>query len=211
MKRAIITGAGSGIGHALCEKLKSSYEVYGVDRKTCDLTGDLSSMDTGNVDLLVNCAGVGYYGLHENLTPVQIEEMVRVNLEVPLILTNLCLPYLKKNKGIIVNISSITADGVNTHGCAYGATKAGLSNFSKSLFAEIRKSGVRVIDVKPDMTDTNLYRHSDFGVSDNREAYLTADEVADTIVDAINNKAITELRLQPQKHQLGAAPNCQKI
>ena len=41
------------------------------------------------------------------------------------------------------------------HGCAYGATKAGLTSFSHSLFEEARKYGVRVVNLEPDMTDTN--------------------------------------------------------
>lgn len=78
-----------------------------------------------------------------------------------MIITNLLLRDLKKNKGTIINISSITAEKTNPHGCAYGATKAGLTSFSHSLFEEARKYGVRVVNLEPDMTDTNLYRNAD--------------------------------------------------
>ena len=60
-----------------------------------------------------------------------------------MIITNLLLRDLKKNKGTIINISSITAEKTNPHGCAYGATKAGLTSFSHSLFEE-RESTVCV-------------------------------------------------------------------
>ena len=77
-----------------------------------------------------------------------------------MIITNLLLRDLKKNKGTIINISSITAGKANPHGCAYGATKAGLTSFSHSLFEEARKYGVRVVNLEPDMTDTKLYRNA---------------------------------------------------
>ena len=89
--------------------------------------------------LLVNNAGTAYYGLHEELRPEGISEMVRVNLEVPMLLTQQLLRTLKQNHGTIINISSVTAIGSNPHGVAYGATKAGLLSFSRSLFDEARK------------------------------------------------------------------------
>lgn len=96
------------------------------------------------VKVLVNNAGAAYYGLHEELNPKKIQEMVRVNLEAPLILTQQLLRTLKKNGGYIINISSVTAKQPSPHGCAYAATKAGLASFSSSLFVEARKYGVKV-------------------------------------------------------------------
>ena len=49
-----------------------------------------------DVSLLVNNAGVGYYGLHEELNVQKIQKLVRTNLEVPMVLTNLLLRDLKK-------------------------------------------------------------------------------------------------------------------
>ena len=63
--------------------------------------------------LLVNNAGTAYYGLHEELRPEGISEMVRVNLEVPMLLTQQLLRTLKQNHGTIINISSVTAIGSN--------------------------------------------------------------------------------------------------
>ena len=94
---------------------------------------------TADIEVLVNEAGVGHYGLHEELTPKKIQALVRTNLEIPLLLTNRLLRVLKKNHGYIINISSVTAKQSSPHGCAYAATKAGLSSFGKSLFEEARK------------------------------------------------------------------------
>ena len=114
-KAAIVTGASSGIGLAisrvLCEK---GYEVYGFGRdfakeqtrkfveqtaafhpvegdlleeqKLCDAVKEITKM--ADIEVLVNAAGVGHYGLHEELTPKKIQALVRTNLEIPLLLTN---------------------------------------------------------------------------------------------------------------------------
>lgn len=173
-KAAIVTGASSGIGLAisrvLCEK---GYEVYGFGRdfakeqtrefveqtaafhpvegdlleeqKLCDAVKEITK--TADIEVLVNAAGVGHYGLHEELTPKKIQALVRTNLEIPLLLTNRLLRVLKKNHGYIINISSVTAKQSSPHGCAYAATKAGLSSFGKSLFEEARKYGVKVTTI----------------------------------------------------------------
>ena len=131
--------------------------------------------------------------------------MVRVNLEVPMILTQLLLRSFKQKKGCIVNISSVTASSSNPHGCAYGATKAGLSSFSGSLFEEARKYGVRVITISPDMTATDLYRNADFKTDEDRDAYLDPQDVAGAVLYAVkqpDHVNVSELTLRPQKHRI---------
>jgi NADP-dependent 3-hydroxy acid dehydrogenase YdfG len=157
-------------------------------------------------DILINNAGCAYYGTHDNITPAQIHEMVTVNLEVPMILSSLMLKDMKKRGGMIINISSVTAHKVNTHGCAYGATKAGLSSFGDSLFEECRKCGIKVINIHPDMTDTALYRNADFkAASDNPEAALCAEDIAEAVkkvIEAPDGMVVTNLTIRPQKHML---------
>ena len=155
--------------------------------------------------LLVNNAGTAYYGLHEELCPEGISEMVRVNLEVPMLLTQQLLRTLKQNHGTIINISSVTAIGSNPHGVAYGATKAGLLSFSRSLFDEARKYGVRVTAILPDMTDTELYRHADFTADPAMDAHLEAEDVADAVEYALTTRAgtcVPEIILRPQLHRI---------
>ena len=155
--------------------------------------------------LLVNNAGTAYYGLHEELRPEGISEMVRVNLEVPMLLTQQLLRTLKQNHGTIINISSVTAIGSNPHGVAYGATKAGLLSFSRSLFDETRKYGVRVTAILPDMTDTELYRHADFTADPAMDAHLEPTDVADAVEYALTTRAgtcVPEIILRPQLHRI---------
>lgn len=157
------------------------------------------------VSLLVNNAGVGYYGLHEELNAQKIQKLVRTNLEVPMILTNLLLRDLKKYRGTVINISSVTAQLSNPHGCAYGATKAGLSSFSRSLFEEVRKYGVRVVTIQPDMTKTDLYRNADFAQGEEEDSYLLPEEIAETVRDILQMRkgvVVTEITLRPQLHRI---------
>ena len=142
----------------------------------------------------------------EELSAKAITELTAVNFTAPLLLTNLFLRDLKKNKGHLLCISSVTASKTNnTHGCAYGATKAGLSSFAKSLFEEVRKYGVRVTVLAPDMTKTELYRNASFTASEDTDAALTPEEVADYALFALTAREglnLTELTMQPQYHRL---------
>lgn len=225
---AIVTGASSGIGLATGRRLcGSGYHVFGIGRNFADAEEELPQnfhcivcdmLDTEllvekvkeirrdyRVSLLVNNAGVGYYGLHEEISVRRIQEMVRINLEAPMILTQLLLRDLKRESGTIVNISSVTAEQSNPHGCAYGATKAGLSGFSRSLFDEARKYGLRVVTIQPDMTQTELYRHADFMAAQEEDCRLLPDEVADAVCYAVERRegmVVTDITLRPQRHRL---------
>lgn len=157
-------------------------------------------------DILILNAGIGFYGPHEELSVKHITELAAVNFTAPLLLANLFLRDLKKNRGQLLFISSVTAAKTNnTHGCAYGATKAGLSSFAKSLFEEVRKYGVRVTVLAPDMTRTDLYRNASFEASEEYDASLTPEEVAEYALFALTAREglnLTELTMQPQRHRL---------
>ncbi len=226
---AVVTGASSGIGREICKVLLDrGYTVYGIGRSFCedDLAGqndrlklivcDLTDTDrlithmkeirkANAVLVLVNNAGVGYYGLHEEISDRKIREMVRVNVEVPMILTQFFLRDLKKNSGWIFNISSVTAEKSNPHGAAYGATKAALTSFSHSLFDEARKYGLKVINIEPDMTATNLYRNADFAADEDMMAHIEPKEVARLVGFALDHRegmVITDLTVKPQYHRI---------
>lgn len=223
---AIVTGASSGIGLEIALTLcRMGYEVFGFGRNfdrsdeginfhqvSCDLLDTVRLEEQirrikkeHEVKVLVNNAGVGYYGLHEELSPAKIREMVRVNLEVPMVLTNLLMRDLKKNQGTVINISSVTATASNPHGCTYGATKAGLTSFAHSLFDEARKYGVKVINIQPDMAKTNLYRNADFTCADEEQTYLLPEDVAQTVEFILNQRGgtvVTDVTIKPQLHRI---------
>ncbi len=232
-RAAIVTGASCGIGMEISRRLCAlGYEVYGIGRhfaekealrengfhpvvcdvsdtkKLCALAGEIAARQ--RLGVLVNNAGAGYYGLHEELNLAKISEMVRVNLEAPMILTQQLLRHLKRNKGYVINIASVTANQSNPHGCAYGATKAGLASFSRSLSDEVRKYGVRVTTILPDMTKTNLYRNADFDVGDEAESYLLPEEVAGAVEFALCQREgamVSEIMLRPQLHRIKRRKN----
>lgn len=224
---ALVTGASSGIGLAICNMLVGEgYVVNGIGRHfdkdicycfntiECDVTDTdkLMKIVSGfdNTCILVNCAGVGFYGLHENIDVDDLKTMVRTNLEAPMILSSHFLPVFKKRGyGTIINISSVTAFKTNTYGAAYGALKAGLSSFSSSIFEESRKNGVKVIEICPDMTDTNLYRNADFKADEDPLCHLDPEDVASTVKSALDlslDSCVTRLVIVPQKNRIRKKP-----
>lgn len=228
LKNAIVTGASSGIGLAISKMLaEEGYRVYGIGRIFPDdsvffeqrLSLDLRDTDIllnkisgiKTVDLLVNAAGSAYYGLAEFNTPDQIKEMCRTDLEAPMILTCSLLPRLKDSRGMVINIASVTSTRINTHGAAYGALKAGLRSFGRSLYEEVRKSGVRVITVCPDLTaGTKLYRNADFKPSEEDGCFLTPEDTAECVRDIINMRegaVVTEVEVRPQFNRIEKKKN----
>ncbi|MGN1023304.1 MAG: SDR family NAD(P)-dependent oxidoreductase [Lachnospiraceae bacterium] len=233
MRTVFLTGASSGIGEAIAGSLLAVGDcVYGVGR---DFSGtdpgilshpsfhrlDLDLRDTDKVeaclsglfqagvsfDVLINCAGSAWYGLHEGIAQEHIFEMTQIDLAVPMVLSGIFLRrFRQQRRGTILNIASVTAiSSENPHGAAYGACKAGLLSFSRSIFAEARKCGVKVTCILPDMTDTNLYRNADFAASKEEGCSLTPEDVAEAVrlvLDAPDHLCVPEVVLTPQYHRI---------
>ncbi len=112
----------------------------------------------GGIDILVNNAGISLYGLTSRTRPEDFGELLDVNLLGPLHATLEVLPWmLARGDGLIVNVASAAAlYGVPYLG-AYGASKAALATFGQSLRAELRGTGVRVMNVYPGYTRTEIF------------------------------------------------------
>lgn len=202
MKKAVVTGASSGIGKEIASRLlQLGYEVIGISRsiqneefKTpafralqADLSDAKATMRTceqlaqEDIFILINAAGFGRFEPHEELSTQTITDMVFLNLTAPMLLTNALLRDLKKNSGYLININSIEALKSSKFAGVYSATKAGLKAFGDSLFEETRKSRVSITNINPDMTQSNFYNDLRFETSAHEDEKLLASDIADAI------------------------------
>jgi short-subunit dehydrogenase len=152
--------------------------------------------------VLVNCAGAGYFGPHEEIAVDDIARMVDLNLTAPILLTRQLLRRLRDAGGFIINIVSMCAIRTSPKGCVYAATKAGLRHFGASLFEEGRKSGLKVVNINPDMTRTPFFDHLYFGCTEDPQGYLEPSCVADAVEHCLSARletVVSEITLQPQR------------
>jgi len=205
--KAIITGYSSGIGKAICEQIENRYEIIKLKSRLENIDSLEKEvkqiLKTADIDLLVNCAGVGVFEPHEQLNIKQIKSLIDINLTAPIILTNLVLRSLKKTKGHIINISSIEATKHSKFSALYTASKSGLRDFSLSLFEEVRKSEVKVCSINPDITKTSFFDDLKFEPSSKQDTYLLASDIAKAVQYVLDsNGTITDLTIRPTKFEI---------
>lgn len=222
-RSAIVTGASRGIGLAVSMMLlKEGYTVHGIARSFPENLQsenfifhkmDLSVVDTleknlsplktlcPNLKVLVLNAGIGLFGLHEELPVKKLSEMMLLNFVSPVIITRIFLRLLKKNQATIVTVSSASSMKSSGLAAAYSGTKAGLSQFSRSVFDESRKSGLRVVNIVPDIVSTDFYRDTWFEPESGEDSFLYPEEVAEAVRTCIGVRPamnISEICLEPR-------------
>jgi short-subunit dehydrogenase len=141
------------------------------------------------LDLVVNNAGMGYYGPLERMEPVDLEALVQTNILGVLRVTNAALPHLKQSRGLVLNISSGLSLRALPFLSAYAGTKSMLNLISDGLRMELRPFGIRVLTYGPPATDTEFFAHSrgtlQPGAARRRMRLARVEEVAERIVRAI--------------------------
>jgi 3-oxoacyl-[acyl-carrier protein] reductase len=164
LRTALVTGAARGIGRAAADALqKAGLKVLRLDVQgevafdLTDLAGIAKLVDgLGEIDVLVNNAGVQNAVPIDKYTDEQRARIIRVNLEAPVALIQAVSRAMKKRKsGRIVNVASIAAYTPHTD-LWYGVTKAGVVSFTRSFANYLGPHGIQVNAVAPGPIDTPL-------------------------------------------------------
>ena len=127
------------------------------DYETCELLFEQIKKHFGSIDVLINNAGISYIGLLTDMKPNEWHQMIQNNLTSVFNCCHLAIPYMiHKQKGKIVNISSVW--GVTGASCevAYSTTKGGMNAFTKALAKELAPSNIQVNAIACGAIDTEM-------------------------------------------------------
>jgi NAD(P)-dependent dehydrogenase (short-subunit alcohol dehydrogenase family) len=186
-KIALVSGAASGIGKAVVERLTSEgASVVGVDVSTgsdivaCDVRDPeacAAAVATtlerhGQLDVLANVAGVGGSFISAQMPVDEWRRIIDINLTGTFLLTQAALPALLESKGAVVNLASVSGLRATPYNAAYCASKGGVVMLTKSLAVELAKTGVRVNAVCPAGVETPLI--AKFGMPEGGDDTLLA-------------------------------------
>ena len=234
MNIAIVTGASSGMGRefvlqlseyvqvdeiwviarraAALESLKSEVSVPVrpialdlCDRKSFDTVAQLLETEKPNVRLLVNAAGFGKFGAYDKVSLTDEERMIDLNCKALLLMTRLCIPYMAPGSHIL-ELDSLSAFQPVPYITTYGATKAFVLSYSRSMNRELKNKGIRVMAMNPGWVKTEFFTHA-FQTNDGEVQYFdrlyeAKDCVATGLKDLYHSKKDYSVHGFPVKFQV---------
>jgi NAD(P)-dependent dehydrogenase (short-subunit alcohol dehydrogenase family) len=112
----------------------------------------------GGIDVLVNNAGIHFARALDAYTDEEWHRIFAVNVNGAFYTTRAALPALRRSRGVVINVSSMTALVGQSHGAAYVASKGALVSLTRALALELAPDGIRVNCVCPAGVDTPLMR-----------------------------------------------------
>ena len=222
-----ITGAGSGIGAAVAERLLTrghdlvllardagrARELQTQFPGAQTIVGDLANPGRlswalsqqqlpDRIDTLLHIAGVVDLGPVGEMPAAMWEQQLAVNLVGPAELTRLLLPLLRVSKGQILFVNSGSGLRASPEWAAYAASKHGLKALAESLRAEEAPNGIRVTSVYPGRTATPMQErvHQQEGRAYDTTGLIDPESVATTILAALDlprDAQITDLSIRP--------------
>lgn len=212
-KKVLITGCSKGIGKATLGKIikEDKYEIYVISKHVknlkeidglhvfrCDLSDKKEKIRiiqkiikiSDGIDILVNNAGIGLFKNIEDFSAEEWNNLLEINLNSPFIFIKYLMPLMKKNNyGIIINITSDADHNSYPQGSLYCASKFGLKGLSDSLRKELKGFNIKVTTIAPGRVDT-FFNSKEKG---NRPYSLSAEDVADQIINILNQSERTEI------------------
>jgi short-subunit dehydrogenase len=205
--RVLLTGASGGIGCALAAllvrrgarlivsgrdpaNLDAATLPAGVRAVAADLTDETAvrrlAHEAGDIDILINNAGLGWYGSTAQMACADVRRLVEVNMLAPLLLTRLLLPGMaERQRGHIVFIGSVAGHLGVENEAVYSATKAAVRTYAEALRAEVRRQGIGVSVVSPGAVATEFFAHRGAAYQRSWPPAVPADAVASAVVHAV--------------------------
>lgn len=216
-RRHLITGAGSGIGRVLAQRLlERGDEVHAVVRTAgrapegcielvADLADDaaVAALDLpGQLDTVLHVAGVVELASVAEISAAGLREQLDVNLIAPVLLTRAALPALRAARGLVVFVNSSAGLSASPSWSAYAASKFGLRAVADALRAEEQASGIRVTTVFPSRTATPMQEkvHEQEGGVYDAARWIRPETVVDTILHVIDlprDATIPDVTIRP--------------
>jgi NAD(P)-dependent dehydrogenase (short-subunit alcohol dehydrogenase family) len=188
-KVVLLTGASSGIGRATALRLAGLGAKVGLaarnqnaledvraeaaakggealvlptdvtDAEQCRRAVEATAEHFGKLDVALCCAGLSLRGYFEGSRLEALERVMRVNFFGTLYITHFALPHVKRARGSLVAVSSLTGKrGIPSY-AIYGASKFAIQGLYESLRVELKRDGVHVGVVSPGFVDTPLREH----------------------------------------------------